>query len=240
MQIKNDALYTELDSFKKLVRYIAKHCMTDEQKELFTQGESSMKHRLTTIGITGHVPAIQGNLILTEKKAATVSKSMFKIRNGTTKKATTAYFSMCDEIEKNGNDDDSRNQGQTTEEVNLEPYGTSQEERRTKEDVKGNETPSCSPSASERRGAWAVQLGSVQEEHPEEVNSSKVADGGYLSSDPQCGTARAGAFLVLQWPLMLKSETAVEFECPTQKTKDDPKDVPNTMYNTKKYSDANP
>ena len=97
-----DALYTELDSFKKLVRYIAKHCMTDEQKELFTQGESSMKHRQTTIGITGHVPAIQGNLILTEKKAATVSKSMFKIRNGTPKKATTAYSSMCEEIEKMG------------------------------------------------------------------------------------------------------------------------------------------
>ena len=96
-------------------------------------------------------------------------------------------------------------------------------------DVKGTSTPSGEASASERKRAWAVHLGRVQEVHSEAMNISKVADGGYLSSDPQGGTARSDAFLVLQWPLMLKSETAVEFECPTHKTKDDPKDVPTTI-----------
>ena len=73
-----------------------------------------------------------------------------------------------------------------------------------------------------------MQLGSVQEEHPDEVNSSKVADGGYLSSDPQGGTVRADVFLVLQWPLMLKRETAVELDCPTQQKQRRSKGRPQT------------
>ena len=80
-----------------------------------------------------------------------------------------------------------------------------------------------------------MHLGSVQGEHPEAVNFPKVADGGYLASDPQGGTARSDAFLVLQWPLMLKRETAGELGCPTKKIKGYPKDTPTKIAYTKKW-----
>ena len=113
------------------------------------------------------------------------------------------------------------------EQTNVtEPQDTPNKSHWQMEDVKGVSTPSEESPVSERERAWAVHLGRVQEVHSEAMDISKVADGGYLSSDPQGGTARADAFLVLQWPLMIKRETAVELECPTQKTKDDQTDVP--------------
>ena len=78
------------------------------------------------------------------------------------------------------------------------------------EDVKGVSTPSDETPVSERERAWAVHLGRVQGAHSEGMNTPKVAVGGYLSGDPQGGTARSDAFLVLQLPLMLKRETAGE------------------------------
>ena len=95
------SLGTELDAFKKLLKYLVKICGNENLNEIFTQGDSSMNHRLKTIGITGHVPEIHGHLVLDCRQAAIGSGGFFKVRNGTPAKAATQYSKMCDKAISN-------------------------------------------------------------------------------------------------------------------------------------------